>query len=647
MKFKHLTIIGALMAMSLTACGGSSAGGNTKYVKSITIAASADSKTEEGFDMVLEVTQTGTIDYSYTPADATATFTWKSSNNDVATVSNSATKGKANVNPKAAGEIEVYVTAEGKDKAEIKSNTLKIKINANVKTNEDFDKAKTTYIDSKGQEQPLNMQTIFTNQNAPHLDPLTEQHVLVVPFGFTDSDLAENVQTQANIERIKTAFFGTPEEIQEHNGWVSMSQFYKTTSYGKSEFNGDVLPTWCVYNGTSQAFYNKYKSGNGLGINAAEYARNWYNTQYALENHGALGADAKPFTYYDCNNDGFLDLIWIVYSRPTGTTEDWWAYVTYTGNTSNKTNPTVKTLGFASVDWLDSAFNGYDPHTFIHETGHTYGLDDYYDYTNSWKPMGGVDFMDQNLGDHCMFSKFTLGWTSPWVVDDSAIITLRPGTTTGDCFIIPSPGYNGTAFDEYIMVELMAPVGLAEQDYKNGYLSTDGFSEPGLRITHVDARVYKGNHDSYCVDNPQEGIDFRVCNTKGGRIGVKADSDFVYIQNGDKQTKSYYTLTSLFESTINEENCMTSAHYNASNSSLFRKGHRFNLSSKNGWAKAFMPSQTNLWNKSKTITGWIGDEQQYEIDETCTFNYSLSVTNITTDPEYGYIAKVKVTANAY
>ena len=59
------------------------------------------------------------------------------------------------------------------------------------KTNADFAKAKVTYTDGAGNEKPLHMNTIYSNQNAPHLDPLSEQHVMVVPFGFTDANLQQ------------------------------------------------------------------------------------------------------------------------------------------------------------------------------------------------------------------------------------------------------------------------------------------------------------------------------------------------------------------------------------------------------------------------------------------------------------------------
>ena len=612
---------------------------------SITLTADDKTLASDTYDIVFKSdTAETTATFTYTDANVAADFSWISSNKDVCTVSKGSGTNQVKIKAKGSGEAEVYVTSQG-----INSNALKVKVNGlEYKTNDDFKMAKTTYINEGNVEKPLNMNTIYSNQNAPHLDPLVEQHVLVVPFGFTDDNL-QAVQNAETIERIRKTFFGTSEELAEVGGWESLASFYNKSSYGLSEFKGNVLNTWCVYPDTAAKF--TASASGGQGIKAAEYIRNWYVEEYAKENHGDLGADAEPFTYYDANKDGFLDLVWVVYSHPTDhSNQTYWAYVTYTSNAANKSKPAVKTLGWASIDWMNTSCNGYDPHTFIHETGHTYGLDDYYDYNNMWRPMGRVDFMDNNLGDHSMFSKFTLGWTSPWVVDDAAEITLRPGTTTGDCFIIPSQGYNGTAFDEYLMVELMAPVGLAEKDYKNGYESTVGYSEPGIRITHVDARVYETSHDTYCVDNPQKGRDFRVCNTKFGRSGIKVDSDYYPVLDsaGKEVGQNAYTLISLIESSIKDNNWTNMAVYNATNNSLFTAGDKFNLSSKDKWASTFMPSKSNLWNKSKTTTGWkSATTQTYTFDETMTFNYSLKVLSITEDAEYGWVAKVRVTPNAY
>jgi len=502
-----------------------------------------------------------------------------------------------------------------------------------IKTNDDFSKAKTTYVDGSGNTQPLTMNTLYSNQNSPHLSSLKKSRVLVVPFGFQDAKY-QAVQTQDVIDRLKITFFGTPEEMATVGGWQSVKTYYETSSYGKLQLEGDVIPTWVVY--------DKATEGLGGGLNAAEYARSWYIAEYAKANHGGLGENARPISDYDSDGDGFLDLVWVVYSHPTvDNTTDWWAYVTYSQNTANKTLPAVKTLGWASMDWMDEGnFNGYDAHTFVHESGHTFGLLDYYDYSSIWSPMGGIDMMDHNLGDHNAFSKFTLGWTSPWVVDDTSVITLRPGTTTGDCFIIPSQGYNGTAFDEYLMFELVAPIGLNEIDYKRGYSNVTGYTKPGIRLTHVDARVYKNNgHDSYCVNDPENGLMFRVLNTNGGRSGYKSDAD--YWENSATE-KTDFTLQSLIESAIGENDWQDNANYNATNDSLFTEDSRtFNLAK--GW-KAQMPSRSNLWNKAKTITGWKDSKTQtYTIDETIACNFTAKVLSIEEDAEYGYVAKVQVT----
>jgi len=509
------------------------------------------------------------------------------------------------------------------------------------KTNKDFEKAKTTYTKDNVEYQ-LNRNTLYKNQSAPHLDPMsTESHVLVVPFGFTDYT---SVQTEANRQRIKETFFSTQSEIEALGGWQSLASFYNKSSYGNTVFGGEILPTWCVYNGTSSQFASS-ASGYG-GPKAAEYARSWYISEYGKDGHGELGENAKPISYFDADNDGYLDLVWVVYSAPTVQGTDWWAYVTYTNNSPSMTNPNVKTLGWASYDWMDNGLNGHDSHTFIHETGHTLGLDDYYDYNNKWAPMGGIDFMDHNLGDHAMYSKFSLGWTAPLIVDDDAMITLHPGTTTGDCFILPSPNYNKTAFDEYMMLELMAPVGLAERDYKNGYDYTKGYDKPGIRITHVDARAYAaGKHDVPLTDHPEEGIDVRLDNSFMGRSSLKADSDY-FPRGEDKFSMPQF---SIMESFVDKNNNWTkSKTYTASNNSLFTKGASFNLKPESSWAKTFMPSGTNLWNKAKTITGWVSaDTQTYEIDYECTFNYSVKVVSIEKSDEFGYEAKVQVTKNAY
>lgn len=529
--------------------------------------------------------------------------------------------------------------------------------------NDDLPRGVTTYTAADGTTHNLNRASIYKAAGDPHVnshpDDGKKQKLLVNPICFQkdEGDSRDTiVADDALLTRINKAFTGSDEELKQlsHADIYSVKSFYERSSYGKGAFDVVVLPCWVEYNGTASQFKTNAAAYGG-GVHASNYLKTWYNTEYNKANHGLLGADWQ-YTWkdFDSDNDGYIDLVWNVYAYPytETSTEFWWAYVTYdTSSSPNLVSPNIKTLAFASTNFI-SKFDGYDTHTLIHETGHTYGVLDYYDYNNVWKPMGGVDLMDQNIGDHNAFSKFHYGWVNPWVIKEDMLtggkvaeITLRATTLTGDCLVLASPNYNMTAFDEFMMVELMGPYGLAERDYKNGYENTKGFTIPGIRITHVDNRMWRGNHDQWISDPDdlgRNGGDVRNTNSHAGRGGARNDLDFW--PNEDGSAKQYFCQLSLMDSSNVDSsmNWTNTANFTANNGSLFTKGQRFNLNSKTAWAKTFMPSGTNLWNKAKTTTGWQGDKMKFTIDETCTFNYYLKVKDIVKDDEYGAIAKLEI-----
>ena len=647
-----LIVLGTIFSIGLCACDPAKTSGETskqasgdKYVTSLTITASGVTA-KDGFDGFMAPNATFSLAAAYEPADANKSLdiTWQASPKSLFTITPSEDGKTATVKAKAEGDGTIKAVMYGENATDVVSNVLKFRIEGEHKRNADFNLGYTTYMEGTT-EKPLTINTIYTSNGNPHMNNIGGAHVLVIPFGFQE-DQYQRKQTTEVLDRMEKLFFGTSEEMKELGAWESLSSFYQKSSYGKSEFTGRMPKSWCIYNKSAESCTG--------GVEAAEYGRNWYINEYAKANHGALGADAEPLSWFDSDGDGFIDLIWVIYSHPTVSNDtQWWAYVTYTSNGKNVASPNVKTLGWASIDWSNNTLGGYDAHTYIHETGHTYGLPDYYDYNNIWSPMGGIDFMDHNMGDHNMYSKFQLGWTAPRVVDDDALITLRPGTTTGDCFIIPSPGYNGTAFDEYFMVELMAPVGLCEADYKGGYSNISGYSKPGVRILHIDARVYKGDRNTYITSRNQVATasDIRVDNSYAGRGGLYSASDYwpVLDKTGKETGQRYYTEASLIESNCDpDKNWQKDHSYTASNASLFTQGSVFNLSDKKGFAEVFMPSQTNLWNKAKTITGWSKDKksQTYTIDKTITMNYELKVLSIDEDPTYGWTARVLVDKDA-
>jgi hypothetical protein len=195
------------------------------------------------------------------------------------------------------------------------------------------------------------------------------------------------------------------------------------------------------------------------------------------------------------------------------------------------------------------------------------------------------------------------------------------------------------------MVEFVTPEGLNEQDYNNVSQSGAGYATTGIRVSHVDARVYNSQctRDSYLIDNPEDGLDVRIGNTRGGRQSIKSDGDYWPSAQGSA-TGKYMAHLTLIQSTFDtQKNVLTEANFVADSNALFKKGDRLNFTG--AWASTFMPSGTNLWNKAKSITSWVGSAQNFEVDESMTIDYSLRVMNI--EKVNGeYIAQVRVTKTA-
>jgi len=328
----------------------------------------------------------------------------------------------------------------------------------------------------------VNVHDLGLSSGMHYLPSTGEQKLLVIPIEMKGY---ESWATSSLKTSIKKAFFGEKSET----GWESLASFYRASSYGQLTLSGTVSD-----------FYDCGLSpmdiqGSASGINDTSLipllngALSWYQ--------GSTGSDLREF---DNDKDGNIDGVWFLYACPdysedSSLGQTFWAFTSWLGSAPSLSAPTIDTFGWASTDFL---FEGYgtaevDAHTLIHETGHMMGLQDYYDYDGAANPMGRVDMMDNNIIDHNAWSKFNYGWVSPYVVDQPGTITLRPSVTSGDCLLLPSSsGWNGTPFDEFLLLEYYTPEGVNEQDSLEGYAGRPdlcGFSEKGIRIYHVDARL--------------------------------------------------------------------------------------------------------------------------------------------------------------
>ena len=336
-----------------------------------------------------------------------------------------------------------------------------------------------------------------------------EVNLLCIPILFNDFGFT---QKELNIayDKIHATLFGKTEETS----WESVSSYYEKSSFGNLIIKGKVSEAYNSDLSTS-LFANQYKLYQDAALETLiSEAYSWYQEQNPDDTND-----------YDLNDDGYLDGVYFVYLAPHYLYKDgkieinkkiddtiastiYWAFTSWSSFSPNINNPVIGTYFWSSYYFIFEGYynSGIDAHTFIHETGHMLSLSDYHSYTtldkagyNPYKPLGGADMMDYNVIDHNSYSKFALGWVKPYLIDKEGTLTIDIATTTGDCVLIPTSKYNNTSFDEYLMLELFAPVGLNEQDlteslipnslYWSKKASGKELNNVGIRLYHVDARL--------------------------------------------------------------------------------------------------------------------------------------------------------------
>ncbi|MCI2111102.1 MAG: hypothetical protein LKK13_02035 [Bacilli bacterium] len=418
-----------------------------------------------------------------------------------------------------------------------------------------------------------------------------DEEVLVLPIAIKGYESNATATAKADIGK---AVFGAAGDT----GWQSVASYYATSSYGKLRLAGEVAD-----------FYE-------CGLTAEEIvaANDAYESKVAsiiAEAVDAYKKDNDDAARFDTNGDGYLDAVMAIFSCPNDGDSVWngtavarssdpnstfWAftYDAYRSNGSPLKEASLSSPSLSRYFWAsyDCMYDGYGPnkvdsHIYIHETGHLMGLDDYYDYGSSGKfssPMGSVDMMDANVIDHDAFSKFALGWVEPYVVSGNAgsvEIELSPSATSGgpNCVLLPTAeGWNGSAFDEYMLLEYYTPTGLNESDSGiAGYRGNGvrGFSESGVRIYHVDARlltkVYRGGawRVGSLTDKIVAGDNLAtIVGTSNTRSSSYIDSSFKLISEIDHGGRSF----------INEVTARRDLP-RANNSTLFQEGDMFDFPS--------------------------------------------------------------------
>lgn len=362
---------------------------------------------------------------------------------------------------------------------------------------------------------------------------------LVIPIEIKDYPFKDSLYGNDYLAAIDRAFNGNGYEDTLY--WESVASYYKKTSGDQLNFNFEIADPFLLDMTTSELLELNYGS--------PEYYTSLMVANLAVDDYINIQGPAST-QKFDQDGDGFIDGVIFVYSAPDYGSYYYnhqnaglfWAFQTNAYNTvANYETPNFSNYFWAGLSFLsrDAIPPAVDAHTFIHETGHLLGLPDYYSYDNSNPshsgPQGGLAMMDMNIGDFDAFSKMALGWADPYVVTEDTLVTIHPNVTTGDVILL-ADHWNGTAFDEYILLDLQVPTGLNELDATHQYdeYSPLYFSTSGVRMFHVDARIGEFKY----LYPGEDGVEYE------GIYAFKADEQSSYYLE-DEQVRALLTKDAL------------------------------------------------------------------------------------------------------
>ncbi len=393
--------------------------------------------------------------------------------------------------------------------------------------------------------------------------------LLVIPIKVPGTTTA----TEENWSLINKAFFGDSQDLD----FESLHSYYYKSSFGQLDFTGAITEWFDTEKETTdlkkQSDFDYYSVGN-LASEAVTWAQKTYNLDLSK---------------YDYNKDGIIDGVWLVYSKPAISGDDvWWGYTSSTSKSGTVNNPVVNTYGWVSVNFLDGTVYNKptecDAHVLIHESGHFLGLNDYYSYNSTtYSPLGTVDMMDLNIGDHNPYSKLLYGWVKPYIVyGNDVTITLKSSQLKDNLIIIPydSKTYSDTdgdvlinfnMFDEYLVVDYYTDQNLNGSDY-NMY-SALHVRGKGIRLYHVDSRLMIYAKSSYTLPSDPDSA-------------LTSNSLYHVISNSEAGSRGEEHYNSQFNNAWDEirwidsdPTSYMSGSHKATNSSLFKTGDSFTLDS--------------------------------------------------------------------
>lgn len=218
-------------------------------------------------------------------------------------------------------------------------------------------------------------------------------NILIIPVDFIDEKHQEKTES---VEQIESLFFNRVGEP-----FNNVADYYLKSSQEQLAIKGKVMPY----------FQSSWKKSQ-----LKSFDDSLALLMLALKSYTNLNLSS-----FDCNADSYIDGVYLLHSGEglkSGTMS--WPYTVTSYSPISIQN--MKVNHFVSIGLASMHVNQIEgnPKSFIHETGHLLGLQDYYSNTNSPQKggVGGSDMMDTSNGDHNAFSKLILGWVQPIYLDE-------------------------------------------------------------------------------------------------------------------------------------------------------------------------------------------------------------------------------------
>ena len=415
----------------------------------------------------------------------------------------------------------------------------------------------------------------------------------------------------------------------------SARNYYLNASYGKIDLQYEIMPVYDV-GISSWDMEAKWES-------TGDYY--WYSEHYWQIYDSTRAKYKGDLSKFDTDNDGYADMVIMVFDDPSVSGEDVYGTL-YGGKVSSMkfsrcaynashTYPScnhfvcLEKYQMMDTDELD---------VVVHEIGHMFGIGDlyssgdieeYYPHTAL-----GFDMHDTQTGDLNPWTKMSFGWLDPYVITpdtEEVTLRLRCSALYPDCILIPtSKGWNGTPFDEFMLVDVLAKAGNNTRDWDEEMLwdavKHRGRINGGVRILHVDQRlcyppVSPGQTGAKWFD-PSSAVSYdKKAITNRGALSYKwpSEANSMVIGKGtwyspDPHNEFYFnlhTMTRTNEDPLFKDRFVGRGWYNFIADDLFIAGDSFSMES-HASAFANAPYMNNYGTFDYQITVDAYDEDKME-----------------------------------